>query len=826
MKRKSIIAAAILLTSLTGMAGNNLIMNGTMQSKNGDFPPFWTYVNSSGGKYVYHRDGGPEGMPYVTLAGRGDKLSLKQVNLTLVRGEKYLLSAYFRTRGVKNKETGIIVGTGPWAKSDKKNCIYGLPENMTEWRRIEKTITLSPEPEKENYKFYTVDVTLDAGGGEMDVTDIRLEAISEKAKETSLSVMETYEPHLVPVCPLFELDQAKPSIEFSWVGKFPGNPDETIVELSFDANGKKKQVPFQFGRFTVNLQGVIPKGESRMTVKLLDKSGKVLQEESFNVRSIVIPVVKNAKRLNNLTVEICNKAMKAGETFTTANPRFGFLLFRFRPATSEKFNVTLDGEALFDQSFPRCEVIRQLEAGTYTVKADVPGTLTVRLIPDIINFGGPSHAYAPGNGYYNWSFQKKYVTGGMTTFTAGGFSDTQYAEMKKLGLMFLEDVGILNMKEGNTREATLRTLEKSKIPGKRNDGMTLDEAECFYPPLLDPLAYALKTFKNPTGKTIMTYMTGPITPATLNFLSASANASGVKGFMSVEYYIRSQRDEEGTRNTIDQLKQHQLIFKEAAPRLYSKAGVMLGNFCLYPRISLAHFPFQDYKVFLDMQMNALANDPAFDGVGKIGFWGTYACDEEMVRWSFALMRHYVFEGKKNMLSEQYGYKLMLDYLKNTDFTSGLDGWKATGDIKTDSFPGYGGNSLGLWSSNSGKVGDDFAVFTRHEGKANVLEQTAKGLVKGRKYCLFFHTGDLDDIICGRPEPKRVPITVSLSNAEILKKTHFCPPSRGKTYAASNTEKIIFTATGSEVKLTFTDTKAAPGRACVLNYVALRPYFEP
>ena len=101
---------------------------------------------------------------------------------------------------------------------------------MTEWRKIEKAITLSPEPENENYKFYTVDVNLDAGGGEMDITDIRLEAISDKAKQASRSVMETFEPHLVPVCPLFELDQANPSIEFSWVGKFPGNPKGATVE--------------------------------------------------------------------------------------------------------------------------------------------------------------------------------------------------------------------------------------------------------------------------------------------------------------------------------------------------------------------------------------------------------------------------------------------------------------------------------------------------------------------------------------------------------------------------------------------------------------------
>ena len=39
-----------------------------------------------------------------------------------------------------------------------------------------------------------------------------------------------------------------------------------------------------------------------MTARLLDKSGKSLQEEDFSVRSIAIPVVKDAKRLNNLTV--------------------------------------------------------------------------------------------------------------------------------------------------------------------------------------------------------------------------------------------------------------------------------------------------------------------------------------------------------------------------------------------------------------------------------------------------------------------------------------------------------------------------------------------
>ncbi|MBE6357510.1 MAG: hypothetical protein E7058_10465 [Lentisphaerae bacterium] len=822
---KKLTAAAVLAAAVSSGAAENLLMNGSLQSNLGKFPPYWAYVNSTGGKYEYHTSGGPGNRPFIRLISRGDTLALKQNNLTLVRGEKYRLSAYFRTRNLANKESGISVGTGPWAKFNKTNSLFGLPRNLSQWRKIEKIITIDPAVEDENYKFYTVDIAVKRGGGEMDIADIRLEAISEKAKRYSKSAMDTFEPHLVPVCALSELPQSKPVLEFAWVGTFPGDPDGTDVEISFDVNGKRKRIPFQFGRFSVDVSGVIPDGESRMTVKLVSRaSGKVIQEESFSVRTIVIPEVKNARQLNNLTTELCAMDLKSGQEFAAANPRYGFVLIRFKPAKAGKFAVTLDGKELFDETFPRNEVIRQLDAGVYKIKADTDGKLIVRLIPDVVNFGGPSHAYAPGNGYYNWTFHKKYVNGGVTTFTAGRFSDAQYAEMRKHGMILLEDQGILNLKANNSHESIFSLLDKSRIPGKRNSGMTLDEAECFYPPLLDPLAYALKKYTNPTGKAIVTYMTGPITPAALNFIGTCANASGKQGYLAIEYYLRSQKNEEEARATVAQLAQHQWIFKEVAPALYHKAGILLGNFSLYPRITLAHYPYQDYKVFLDMQMNAVANDPAFEGAGKVGFWGSYACDEELLRWSFALMRHYVFEGNKGMLSEKYGFKLTPGHLVNSDFADGLNGWKVSGDVTLDDYPGYGTNSLRLWASSSA-TGDKFAVFTKHEGKVNKLSQTAKGLEKGKTYTLYFYTADLDTIIADRPEVRRIPIAVSLSNAEILQRTHFNGNPRTTPGPICNTEKIIFRALDDEVTLTFSDAKAAAGEMNVLNYIALRPYFE-
>ena len=165
---KKLTAAAVLAAAVSSGAAENLLMNGSLQSNLGKFPPYWAYVNSTGGKYEYHTSGGPDNRPFIRLISRGDTLALKQNNLTLVRGEKYRLSAYFRTRNLVNKESGISVGTGPWAKFNKTNSLFGLPRNLSQWRKIEKIITIDPAVEDENYKFYTVDIAVKRGGGEME----------------------------------------------------------------------------------------------------------------------------------------------------------------------------------------------------------------------------------------------------------------------------------------------------------------------------------------------------------------------------------------------------------------------------------------------------------------------------------------------------------------------------------------------------------------------------------------------------------------------------------------------------------------------------------
>ncbi len=91
-------------------------------------------------------------------------------------------------------------------------------------------------------------------------------------------------------------------------------------------------------------------------------------------------------------------------------------------------------------------------------------------------------------------------------------------------------------------------------------------------------------------------------------------------------------------------------------------------------LSLEHNPAVDYKVFLDMQVNLVANDPAFDGQATVGYWGTYYGDEEMARWSFELMRHYAVEGRRERLSARHGFRYRPELVVNGDFADGLAGW--------------------------------------------------------------------------------------------------------------------------------------------------------
>ena len=78
-----------------------------------------------------------------------------------------------------------------------------------------------------------------------------------------------------------------------------------------------------------------------------------------------------------------------------------------------------------------------------------------------------------------------------------------------------------------------------------------------------------------------------------------------------------------------------------------------------------------------MQFRQLATVPEYAGLYGIMVYKSRYADEESMRWCGRLFRHYGIEGNSDLLSDRYGYRYRLDYIKNGDFEDGLDGWSVS-----------------------------------------------------------------------------------------------------------------------------------------------------
>lgn len=813
---------AVLLTAISAVGAGDLILNGDFAAKDRAWPPYWMPMMNGGSRTDYHRTGGPGGRGFIRLIGNRATARIQQNNLKLVGGGKYLLGAWIRTRGVGDKTSGIRVGRGSYPERGA-NSLDGFPADQPEWRHYEKLITVSAD-DKPLYPYYSVDIVLESGG-EMDVAGVTLVPKSADAEKKSLSQMDNMTPCLVPLGNLHYLDRAGATLDFAWVGALPGRPEELECEFSFDADRKSVKTPFSVERFHVKF-GSLSDAVRRMRVRVLERSGgKVRFEETFPVRAVAIPEPGPEKRkLNNLVTELFASEVKDGETVAISNDKYRFLLFRVEGVGDAPFELLLDGCRIADRTSLRNETIRDLEPGRYEVTLrGASGRLTVRAIPDVMTFALWTPRM-PGNGRYDWAFAEKFILPGLTTINVAGADAKQFARLNFLGRKLLGNYGVQNWSRPNIPEDDLARMEEAEVfKDPLNHGSTMDESECWYPVMLDPYAWALKRFANPGNKLIVTYQTGPITPAYLNVISAAANASSGRAYLAFEVYPRGQRTPEELRNMLDMAALQWRIFRDNAPGLFDKAGMAWGNFSCPPNISLAHYPDVDYKYVLDMKMHSLANDPAYEGLGKVAFWGTHAADEEIVRWSFRLMRHYAFEGRREPLSARYGFTMNPGHVRNADFTAGLQHWRVSGSVRTESFPGYGKDSLRFHGSAG--AGDAFALFERTADAHGELSQTLTGLRKGRTYLMYFYVGDYDDIINRRQRPGALPLEFRLDGVTVSEHVHYKGNNTKSTGAYVNIHKVKFVAGGDTAQLTFTNAAAAPGSRLALNYICVRPYFE-
>jgi hypothetical protein len=821
--------------------GENLLINGTFESQGQTWPSFW---DKGGSNTSANPTGGPAKTGAVIFSNpegqKGISSTCRQYDLQLIAGETYKMSAHVKTLGFKSAHCGIIVLDNGWYKE------YGLkafPENTNGWQYVEQTFELQ---ESKN-GVYGVALFAINYVGEVQFAQVKLEAISAGALAQSAPsrlLVEQNRPRLVAWEPLLNaIPLANPRITFRLFGKTERALTEYDCVGTIDGKMVRKH-RLAPDRNILDLSGLAA-GDHTLDVAIVERA---TQTTVFSITHVItlkaLPKVdvSSHRRLNNLAVEVLAKPLQATgapQRFEFSTARDGWVFVKVETAAeAPALNVRLDSDdTVMAATTARCEAFRELPGGKHALLirgAASGGRVVVRSIAEVFNYPACASSQIPQNGKYDWDFHVRHVFPAVTTLNGGNIPEEHRAEVRRMGLRWLANVGTTNPKDA--ADLVARMSQSPGMTAPWYDGFTADE-QFFGSPALVPYTEALRLLPNPENRLIYTWIVGkPGMPGLhSDFISAALNASRGRGRLLFEIYCHSRPSEQDAANYLnDRLVDTMARLGEYFPNAAAGAGLLLGNFNQIPIISLDVNPEVDYKYYLDMQLHLIATHPQLKGLGMTGYWGSYYDDEELYRWSMRLLRHYGVEGHTEMLSQTYGYRYSPGHLSNCDFADGLQGW--TGDpadaVRTDSFAGYGKGSQARWGAGGG-TGDTFCVFKRGAERPSTLTQTASGLTPGKVYTLQFVTADYQDMVARKVEPKQHRFSALLgAGAQLIPEQSYVFVDRRTSgnkandgLVRINLHHVRFRATAPSFTVTFTDAEAEPGTETALNYIMLKPYFE-
>jgi hypothetical protein len=225
-------------------------------------------------------------------------------------------------------------------------------------------------------------------------------------------------------------------------------------------------------------------------------------------------------------------------------------------------------------------------------------------------------------------------------------------------------------------------------------------------------------------------------------------------------------------------------------------------------------PSVDFKVFLDMQFNYLANAPACAGLYGLAPWHCSGSDEETIRWLGQLYRHYCIEGRRDLLSRD---PYELNHIRNGDFTEGLKEWSAIpaedDSLKALTVPGF---SQVQWRGK----GDECVSMRRSAKGPNRLGQTIRNLERGRFYSVGFYSYNpkQDD-----PDALHA-VSVEIERGDVLR-----PLCSQAVIEKLNWHFVVFRAQADAATLSISDWRtpsdpgAAAGQELLYDFIQVQPY---
>jgi len=559
-----------------------------------------------------------------------------------------------------------------------------------------------------------------------------------------------------------------------------------------------------------------------------------------------------AKVLNNLVTELLSAETSRTKQrrFRFVSPRDGWVFISCKGAAVRPLQsglLLLDGQRVTAQrNGSALEAMRLLPSGRHTLEVRFIGRtepsarIIVRAVPELVfsKFGAHPHVHEYGK--YDWEFLKKHVLADLNVLVCSG-SDAQkpfLREWKRQGRRCVVECGVpgLGAKESvSPDEAEKYWSSHRAMTDPLPNGVIVDEFFGGNDEKYAAWTEAVRRIRaNPKLKGRLFYpYCGAMYGAkdSREFIRAIIGAGWRFAF---ERYLPEQRTEARARAYLDGvLRQTIASWEQATPGAKKHMIVCVGTFSQPPE-SLDVNPAVNHKVFLDMQVNLLANDPACFGLGGVM---TYLCsytDEETVRWMGKLFRHYCIEGKSRPLSSD---PYVLPHLRNGDFEDGLSGWTASaaepGGVAARKRAGFSWLQ-GRYPKTS--QGDTVLWMRRSARRANVVSQAVKALEPGRLYTFRMYSGDFQDLAFKRKHA----LSIRFTNVDVLGDrsfqhvfascySHHHGPYNRQHRAWMNYHWVLFRPKNAEATLTISDwaTDKQPGgpigQELMLNFIQIQPY---
>ena len=313
--------------------------------------------------------------------------------------------------------------------------------------------------------------------------------------------------------------------------------------------------------------------------------------------------------------------------------------------------------------------------------------------------------------------------------------------------------------------------------------------------------------------------------------------------VALERYLHEMSSEQGSKGALQTFVDGIADWEAREPGVKKRMVIAFGLFSMPPG-GINKQPNVDYHVWMDQQMNLVANHPALSGVCGLEWWTSLLADEETVRFVGKLYRHYAMQGRTEMLTKD---PLFLTHIQNADFENGTEGWTLhpaeEGSIAAKSFPRYGrieGRYMGLGRpADPEHIGDTFLWMKRSEKGPNMFSQTIKDLEPGRRYSMKMFSCDYNDLV--NPKPRKQEEAFKFTGSVVLEGVEVdAKRSFSEIYSSNPEPKIpvwityhwkVFRAKAKTAKVIVSDWPGPKqpgdtfGQEQTFNFLEIQPYWD-